>query len=287
MRGVQSTERDYGQRRIHVRGTQSARAFAAVVAQLPGGIPRRNAQRASAVGDVGPNAPQLWEGELGGPDIHAMGWIRTDSADGREEATEIVRTEMDSIGGVEVRFIQDTMALAHENGIGSEGEHFGFADPISQPPIEGADAPAYPGDGVLEADGTWRPVKPGEFLLGYEDEAGSHGTQSPEPRELRLNGTFMVFRKLYQDVAAFRRYLTAASKALYGSNDASTQELVAAKMMGRWRSGCPWTCRPTRTIALSRPTPCVATTSRMQVTRKACVVRLARICAAPTRARRH
>ena len=43
------------------------------------------------------------------------------------------------------------MALAHENGIGSEGEHFGFADPISQPPIDGADTPSYPGDGVLRA----------------------------------------------------------------------------------------------------------------------------------------
>src|SRR4030095_8540012 len=35
--------------------------------------------RASVVGDVGPHAPEHWEGGLGGPDIHAMGWIRTDS----------------------------------------------------------------------------------------------------------------------------------------------------------------------------------------------------------------
>jgi len=195
--------------------------------------------RANAVGDVGPHAPEHWEGGLGGPDIHAMAWIRTDSDQGREEATGIVRSEMDAIGGVEVQFVQDTMALAHSNGIGSEGEHFGFADPISQPPIEGADAPAYPGDGVLEADGTWRSLKPGEFLLGYEDEAGAEGIQTPEPRELRLNGTYMVFRKLYQDVAAFRRYLPAAGKALYRSDDQHHQELVAAKMMGRWRSGCP------------------------------------------------
>jgi Dyp-type peroxidase family len=131
------------------------------------------------------------------------------------------------------------MALAHENGIGSEGEHFGFADPISQPPIEGADTPSYPGDGVLQPDGTWRPVKPGEFLLGYEDEAGPEGTQAPDPPELRFNGSYVVFRKLYQDVAAFRRYLVTAAKALYGSDDAHHQELVAAKIMGRWRSGCP------------------------------------------------
>src|ERR1700758_5280115 len=124
--------------------------------------------RASAVGDVGPHAPEHWEGGRGGPDIHAMGWIRTDSDQGREEATRIIRAEMEATGGVEIRFVQDTMALAHENGIGSEGEHFGFADPVSQPPIEGADTPSYPGDGGLEPDGTWRPLKPGAFLLGYE-----------------------------------------------------------------------------------------------------------------------
>jgi Dyp-type peroxidase family len=195
--------------------------------------------RAHVVGDIGPHAPDHWEGGLGGPDIHAMGWIRTDSDQGREEAMRIIRSEMDANGGVEIRFVQDTMALAHENGIGSEGEHFGFADPISQPPIEGADTPSYPGDGVLTEDGTWRPLKPGEFLLGYEDEFGPASTQTPEPFELRLNGTYMVFRKLYQDVAAFRQYLVAAAKALYRSDDHYHQEPVAAKMMGRWRSGCP------------------------------------------------
>ena len=194
--------------------------------------------RAHEVGDVGQHAPEHWEGGLGGPDIHAMVWLRTDSDEGREEATRILRDEMETVGGIEIRFVQDTMALAHENGIGSEGEHFGFADPISQPPIEGADTPSYPGDGVPEPNGSWRPLKPGEFLLGYEDEAGM-GTLAPDPPELRMNGTYMVFRKLYQDVAAFRRYLATAAESLYGSADPYHQDLVAAKMMGRWRSGCP------------------------------------------------
>ena len=118
-------------------------------------FPRRSASGCGAVrdavGDVGPHAPEHWEGGLGGPDIHAMGWIRTDSDEGRDVAMGIIRAEMEAAGGVEIRFVQDTMALAHANGIGSEGEHFGYADPISQPPIEGADTPWYPGDGVLRA----------------------------------------------------------------------------------------------------------------------------------------
>jgi Dyp-type peroxidase family len=200
--------------------------------------------RAALVGDVGPHAPEHWEGGLGGPDIHAMALVRTDSEQGRDEATRIIRDEMGASGGVEIRFVQDTMALAHENGIGSEGEHFGFADPISQPSIEGADTPSYPGDGVQEPGGTWRPLKPGEFLLGYEDEAGPNSVQVPEPFELRRNGTYVVFRKLYQDAAAFRRYLATGAKTLYGADDAYHQELVAAKMMGRWRSGCPLDLSP-------------------------------------------
>jgi Dyp-type peroxidase family len=202
--------------------------------------------RAPYVGDVGPHAPEHWEGGLGGPDIHAMAPIRTDSAQGREEATRILRAEMEAAGGVEIRFVQDTTALAHENGIGSEGQHFGFFDPVSQPAIEGVDTPSYPGDGVPEADGAWRPLKPGEFVLGYEDEIGPDGTQAPEPRELRLNGTYLVFRKLYQDVAAFRRFLATAAKSLYGADDDDHQELVAAKMIGRWRSGCPLDLSPDR-----------------------------------------
>src|SRR4029453_19238275 len=135
-----------------------------------------------------------------------------------------------------IRFVQDTTALAHENGIGSEGEHFGFADPVSQPPTKGMDTPGYPGDGVPESNGTWRPLKPGEFLLGYEDEAGPEGARAPEPFELRVNGTFLVFRKLHQDVAGFRRYLATAARSLYGADDTDGQQRVAAKMMGRWPS---------------------------------------------------
>src|ERR1700756_4330861 len=68
--------------------------------------------RAHEVGDVGPHAPEHWEGGLGAPDIHAMAWIRTYSGEGREEATRIIRAEMEAVGGIEILFVQDTMALA-------------------------------------------------------------------------------------------------------------------------------------------------------------------------------
>ena len=243
--------------------------------------------RAKDVGDLGPHAPEHWEAGLGGPDIHAMGLIRTDSEEGRELAARIIRAEMEATGGVDVRFVQDTMALAHENGIGSEGEHFGFADPISQPPIEGADAPSYPGDGVLEQNGTWRPLKPGEFLLGYEDEAGDAGTQAPEPPELRLNGTYVVFRKLYQDVAAFRQYLALGRKVALWQRRSISPGLGRGQddgALAQWMSHS--ICRPTRMIPRSRRILSVATTLPMRVTRRAGGAHSERTCVAAIRARR-
>ena len=54
-----------------------------------------------------------------------------------------------------------------------------------------------------------------------------------QPEVLGRNGTYVVFRKLHQRVAAFRRYLKA------NSTSPEEEELLAAKMMGRWRSGAP------------------------------------------------
>ena len=113
------------------------------------------------------------------------------------------------------------------------------------------------------------------------------GTQMPEPFELRLNGTYMVFRKLYQDVAAFRRYLAAAAKALYGSDDHYHQELVAAKMMGRWRSGCPIDLSPDKDDPAIAADPQRRNNFTYAGDDRACGARSARTCVAATRAQRH
>ncbi len=66
-----------------------------------------------------------------------------------------------------------------------------------------------------------QPLKPGEFLLGYENER--HEVSSmPRPEVLGKNGTYVVFRKLHQRVAAFRQYLkenssTPEEEALLGA----------------------------------------------------------------------
>src|SRR5262249_19954533 len=55
----------------------------------------------------------------------------------------------------------------------------------------------------------------------------------PQPEILGKNGSYVVFRKLHQRVAAFRQYLKA------NANERQSEDLLAAKMMGRWRSGAP------------------------------------------------
>src|SRR5262249_32032760 len=57
--------------------------------------------------------------------------------------------------------------------------------------------------------------------------------QTPTPEELRHNSTFVAFRKFQMDVAGFRRYLRTQSSS------PEEEELIAAKMVGRWRSGAP------------------------------------------------
>jgi Dyp-type peroxidase family len=121
-------------------------------------------------------------------------------------------------------------------------EHFGFTDGFSQPAIEGVAREDLPGQGVFDKRSwwrrpRWRAVKPGEFVLGYEDE--DRGLAPAPPAPFDRNATFMVWRKLHQDVATFRSQLAAQAQRL-----GLDPEFVAAKIVGRWRDGSPLALRP-------------------------------------------
>ena len=80
--------------------------------------------------------------------------------------------------------------------------------------------PARPGQAL--PDGTWQPLATGELLLGYADEAGELPV-APVPHLLAANGTFMVYRKLHQNVGTFRRFLNIWA-ARYGEGDNSREK---------------------------------------------------------------
>lgn len=175
------------------------------------------AARANVLGDVGESGPATWEPPLGTPDVHVvLVALAPDSAQ-LEAAVDRARPAYDALPGVTAIWRQNCHALP------TETEPFGYRDGISHPAVEGS---GIAGSNKLEV-----PLKAGEFVLGYPDELG--GIQTLQPDVLGRNGTYVVFRKLHQRVALFRRYLRDNAT---GPED---EELLSAKIMGRWRSGAP------------------------------------------------
>ncbi len=90
-------------------------------------------------------------------------------------------------------------------------EHFGFTDGIGDPVFEGQysvedEQAKVKGNGALDGEGNWRPLATGEFLLGYPDEA-QEIAGAAMPLDFSRNGTFMAYRKLHQNVAAFTAFM--------------------------------------------------------------------------------
>ena len=115
-------------------------------------------------------------------------------------------------------------------------EHFGFKDGVSQPAVEElGEVPAEHEPGVLAA---------GEFVLGHPNHAGP----SPITGELRMNGSYGVFRRLRQNVAAFRDQAAAMASPTPAAGEATSPALNAAqleaKLVGRWPSGAPTDPQP-------------------------------------------
>jgi Dyp-type peroxidase family len=173
--------------------------------------------RAEDLGDVSASSPENWEKPLGSKDLHVILVAVSPNEEHLERALGRAREAYRQMTGIEAIWRQNCHALPGDT------EPFGFKDGISHPAIEGS---GIPGSNPQET-----PLKAGEFVLGYQDEMG--GTQKTEPDVLGRNGTYVVFRKLYQNVAEFRKYLKSSS------NGPDDEELMAAKMMGRWRSGAP------------------------------------------------
>ena len=132
-------------------------------------------------------------------------------------------------------------------------EHFGFTDALGDPVFEGQ----YPdeheqtvatGNGALDGHGNWRPLATGEFLLGYPDEA-QEAACATMPLDFSRNGTFMAYRKLHQNVVAFRNFIQETArdyaKVCGIQNLEDARELLMAKMAGRWSDGIPLALAPT------------------------------------------
>ncbi len=181
------------------------------------------AARADVLGDVGESAPANWERPLGTGEVHVAIAVLSSDVDHLEAAAEKARNAQAELPGVEVIWRQDCYQLA------SGRTSFGFKDGIGQPSVEGSGRPP--------TNPRQPPLKAGEIITGYPDETGELPPM-PDPEVLGRNGTYVVFRKLHTKVAAYRRFLRDRAT---GRED---ENLLGAKMVGRWQSGAPLAITP-------------------------------------------
>jgi Dyp-type peroxidase family len=213
--------------------------------------------------DVGLSAPEHWDiiwqtdNEESPVDI----WLSIDaqSLEALEERYQIICTFVKSSkGGVEQLTghsgpnydYQDASSVLDENGNPTPKEHFGYRDGISDPYFKGSvkNGVAVVGGGKPTrlppdtAEG-WEPLETGEFVLGYRDESQEYPS-APIPKLLSHNGSYLVYRKLHQNVGSFNRYIKEMGQSFPGGKEA-----LAAKFAGRWRNGAPITSFPTEAEA--------------------------------------
>ena len=198
----------------------------ASLASFPEEFKQGMAARAEMLGDAGVNAPEHWVGGLASPDLHAIVILFARDEAEHDRCVSEHEKLIARCPGVEVLSVLDLQAIPP---FGYAHEHFGYRDRLSEPAIEG--------NGVEPTPGTGEPLKPGEFILGYPDEYGVIA-DSPRPEILARNGSYMAYRRLEEHVGKFREFLRQHG------DTAEEQELIAAKLMGRWRSGAPLVLAP-------------------------------------------
>lgn len=218
--------------------------------------------RRTILGDNGSSDPSNWD-EVFLKEIHFFISIEAETDKGIEDRyAEILKIITDKglngvklldghrAEGTDTKKYQDASVL-YENGLPTAKEHFGYTDGISNPFIKGMTSEMGElagggkkniqgklGYGNPELESTWLPLETGEFILGHKDEAQEYPI-APMPPLMGKNGSFLVYRKLHENVGKFNDYLNKAAENFPGS-----KELLAAKFVGRWRNGVPLTSHP-------------------------------------------
>ena len=183
------------------------------------------AARADKLLDHGDNDPKHWEPQFGSGLIHIGVSVFSDSEETWRRTMDIGAAALRGTPRPDGADRRRTSAPSRATSTRS-----GYKDSIGQPAIEGSGVEPLPGQG--------RPIKAGEFILGYPGEAGVP-LPAPQPDVLGRNGTYVGLRK-YQSRVGDVQPLPAGARR----RPSDERELLAAKLVGRWRSGAPLTLAP-------------------------------------------
>ena len=214
---------------------------AADLALFPTEFSAGMAARKLQIGDIGSSDPSNWPAPFNSQDLHALLVVAADSDTQLAWRVANIRATGAFVAGVNVVGLIEGRTRDDERG----HEHFGFKDGVSQPGIRGVTPPddpiANPDQGHPGQDLLW----PGEFVIGYPTqiptaEVGRDGpnrqagTISQSGPAWTLNGSYLVFRRLAQNVPAFKSHVAslAAAQGIH-------VDLMGAKLVGRYKSGCP------------------------------------------------
>lgn len=175
-----------------------------------------------------------WERQFRSSDVHCLVTVFANEAGQLESFAAEVTTLATAFGLTELFPRVDRSRLAGQM-LPSGRLHFGYLDGLSSLPIAWDDSATQTGDIDLR-----------HFVLGYStNEIESYPRVSPLV-ELVRDSSYVVMRWLRQDVASFNAFLTKASTQLLPNADLMYgREVIAAKLMGRWRDGTPLVLSPT------------------------------------------
>jgi len=207
--------------------------------------------RSRVLGDTDGSGPDRWE--FGGPDadpIHALVLVHAKDDSTLEAVCREMRGLLDATAGA----IRESVTT-NQRGFRPAGDYepFGFRDGVAQPKILGISGHGVP---------------TGEFILGYVNHYGLIPATPVVPadldpaavlapldnpyhagraaRDFGRHGSFVVYRKLKQDVAGFWQFMRHEAGRLGATAETDAMIRLASKCVGRWPSGAPLALAPDR-----------------------------------------
>jgi Dyp-type peroxidase family len=184
------------------------------------------AARAAILGDTGSNSPENWEDQLASEDLHAIVILFAKDKEEKDRCIQKHQEFLDQAPGVK---ILSSLLLEPVPPFDYVHEHFGYRDRLT--------TPLWKEWELNQPLVRIRQAKPASFFWATPTKLGY--TLQPSPEILSKNGSYVAYRKMEEHVGAFRDFLKANGKTI------EEQELIAAKIMGRWRvTGAPLVLSP-------------------------------------------